>query len=94
MVFDHRPTVRGPRTAPHHQSRRLAGTFPYGGEGDIAHRDEPHVPELSPRPLPLHAVATRGRLTPMGRRQPRVRPASCVLRGLVMHRLVSQAQPP
>lgn len=44
VVFDHRPTVHGPRTAPIHQGRRVAGPFPYGDGRDIAHRDEPMFP--------------------------------------------------
>ena len=30
MVFDHRSTMHGPRIAPIHHGRRVAGAFPYG----------------------------------------------------------------
>jgi hypothetical protein len=62
VVFDHRPTVHGPRMAPIHHGRRLSGAFPYGDGRDISLGDEPDVRELSPQPLPRYEVAHLERL--------------------------------
>jgi len=56
VVFDHRSTVHGLRTAPIHDGRRVAGAFPYGGGRDISRGDEPDVRKLSPQPLHWYEV--------------------------------------
>ena len=62
VVFDHRSTVHGPRIAPIHDGRRVAGAFPYGDGRDISLGDEPDVRELSPQPLPRYEVSHLERL--------------------------------